>query len=179
NQETLDLPAFALKLGLSAPTGIDSRGVTVELKGIVTRSIERLSLHLNGGYEDTTDSRRTERAGPSKPAIGGGNPVGAPQFTRATLVVDVFSEQTVRRRESNVVGTEVGLRYQLTPRLVWDVGIGTEFAGPATRSQFFGTTGLSFGFSGRSRAAARPRNESRIPALAQVNDASTSRATPC
>src|SRR5262249_14639715 len=99
NQETLDLPAFALKLGLSAPTGIDSRGVTVELKGIVTRSIERLSLHLNGGYEVTTDSRRDERDGRYKLAIGGSYPVGAPQFTRATLVVDVFTQQTVPRRD--------------------------------------------------------------------------------
>jgi len=40
----------------------------------------------------------------------------------------------------------LGLRYQLTPRIVWDVGVGTEFAGPADRSRFFGVTGFSFGF---------------------------------
>jgi len=30
--------------------------------------------------------------------------------------------------------------------MVWDVGIGTEFAGPTHRSDLFMTTGFSFGF---------------------------------
>ena len=146
NQETLSLPAFGLRLGLGLPTGVDARGYTVEVKGIVTKSIERLSLHLNAGYEFITDTRHDERDGRYDLALGFSYPVGAPQFTRATLVGDVFAEQAGRRGESTVVGAEVGLRFQLTPRVVWDVGIGTEFAGPADRSRFFGTTGFSFGF---------------------------------
>jgi len=35
------------ELGIETPTGIDARGYRIELKGIVTKSIERLSLHLN------------------------------------------------------------------------------------------------------------------------------------
>jgi Putative MetA-pathway of phenol degradation len=146
NQETISLPAFGLKLGLDAPTGIDSRGVAVEMKGIVTKSVDRLSLHFNGAYEFVTDSRHDERDGRYKFAVGASYPVGAPRFTRATFVADVFTEQSVHRGESKVVGTELGLRYQLTPRIVWDVGVGTEFAGPADRSRFFGVTGFSFGF---------------------------------
>jgi outer membrane putative beta-barrel porin/alpha-amylase len=146
NQETLGLPAFGVKLGLEAPTGIDSRGFAVELKGIVTKSFERLSIHFNGGYEFFTDSRREERDGQYSLVLGASYPVGAPKFTRATLIADVFSEQSVHRGEPNVVGTELGLRYQLTPRIVWDVGVGTEFAGPGDRSRLFGVTGFSFGF---------------------------------
>lgn len=146
NQETLTLPALGVKLGLDAPTGIDSRGFAVELKGIVTKSFERLSIHFNGGYEFFTDSRREERDGQYSLVLGASYPVGAPRFTRATLIADVFTEQSVHRGEPNVVGTELGLRYQLTPRIVWDVGVGTEFAGPGDRSRFFGVTGFSFGF---------------------------------
>ena len=146
NQETLTLPAFAVKVGLDTPTGVDARGVGVEVKGIVTKSVERLSVHLNAGYEFLTSSRDEERDGRYKLALGASYPVGAPKFTRVTIVGDVFAEQSVARREPTVVGTEVGLRYQLTPRIVWDVGIGTEFAGPAHRSTFFMTTGFSFGF---------------------------------
>ncbi len=91
-------------------------------------------------------TRDEERDGRYKLALGASYPVGAPKFTRATIVGDVFAEQSVASREPTVVGTEVGLRYQLTPRIVWDVGIGTEFAGPAHRSTFFMTTGFSFGF---------------------------------
>ena len=125
---------------------MDARGYSVEVKGIVTKSVERLSLHLNAGYEFVTDSRHDERDGRYELALGFSYPVGAPRFTRATLVGDVFAEQAVHRGESTTVGTEVGVRFQLTPRLVWDIGVGTEFAGPASRSPFFATTGLSFGF---------------------------------
>jgi Putative MetA-pathway of phenol degradation len=146
NQETLSLPAFGVRLSLDLPTGVDAHGYAIELKGIVTKSFERLSLHLNAGYEFITDTRSNERDGRYELALGFSYPVGAPQFTRATLVGDVFAEQSDRRGESTKVGTEIGLRYQLTPRVVWDIGIGTEFAGPADRSRFFGVTGLSFGF---------------------------------
>lgn len=146
NQETLVLPALGLKLGLDLPTGVDARGVAVEVKGIITKSIERLSLHLNAGFEFLTDTRRDERDGRYDLALGFSFPVGAPQFTRATLVGDVFAEQSVRHGETPVVGMELGLRYQLTPRIVWDVGIGTEFAGPADRSRLLFQTGFSIGF---------------------------------
>ena len=146
NQETLSHPALALKLGIDAPTGIGSRGLGIEVKGIVTKSVERLSLHLNAGYEFVTTARDDERDGRYDLALGFSYPVGAPQFTRATLVGDVFAEQAARRGESTMVGVELGLRYQLTPRIVWDVGMGTEFAGPADRSRFLFGTGFSFGF---------------------------------
>jgi Putative MetA-pathway of phenol degradation len=146
NQETISLPAFALKVGVDTPTGVGARGYGVEVKAIITKSIERLSLHLNAGYEFLIATSSGDRGGRYKFALGASYPIGAPQFTRATLVGDVFAEQSTRRGESTFVGTEVGLRYQLTPRIVWDVGIGTEFAGPAHRSDLFLTTGVSFGF---------------------------------
>jgi hypothetical protein len=146
NQETISLPALALKLGLGLPTGVDAKGVTVEVKGIITKSMERLSLHLNAGYEFFTDTRAEERDGRYEFALGFSYPVGAPQFTRATLVGDVFAEQAALRGDSTVVGAEVGLRYQLTPRIVWDVGVGSEFAGPSDRSRFSFQTGFSVGF---------------------------------
>jgi hypothetical protein len=146
NQETISVPAFGLKLGLDAPTGVDARGFGVEVKGIITKSIERLSLHFNAGYEFLTNTRDDERDGRYEFALGFSYPVGAPQFTRATLVGDVFAEQAMHRGESTVIGAELGLRYQLTPRIVWDVGVGTEFAGPADRSRFLFQTGFSFGF---------------------------------
>jgi hypothetical protein len=146
NQETLTLPAFGIKLGLGLPTGVDARGYAVELKGIVTKSFERLSLHFNAGYEFLTAIRDDERDGRYELALGFSYPVGAPQFTRATLVGDVFAEQAGHRGGSTTVGTEIGLRFQLTPRIVWDVGVGTEFAGPGDRARLFGTTGFSFGF---------------------------------
>ncbi|HET8532873.1 MAG TPA: transporter, partial [Methylomirabilota bacterium] len=146
NQETVSLPALALRIGLDTPTGVGSQSVSVEVKGIVTKSIERLAVHLNAGYQIPTSTRRDERDGVYQLALGASYPLGAPWLTRLLLVGDVFAEQAARRGESPVVGTEIGVRYQLTPRLVWDVGVGTEFAGPRRRSDLFMTTGVSIGF---------------------------------
>jgi Putative MetA-pathway of phenol degradation len=146
NQETLTLPAFGLKLELNLPTGIDSAGVDVEVKGVVTKSFDRLSLHLNVGYEFLSGTRQDECDGLYQVALGASYPVGAPQYTRTTLIGDVFTEQGSRHGGSNVVGVEIGFRHQLTARIVLDAGIGTEFAGPADRSPLFFTTGVSVGY---------------------------------
>jgi Putative MetA-pathway of phenol degradation len=146
NQETLTLPALGVKLEVNLPTGVKSNGVEVEVKGIVTKSVDRLSLHLNAGYQFLTDAARDERDGRYELVLGASYPIGAPRYTRATLIADVFTEQAIHPGQDNVVGAEVGVRYQLTPRLVWDVGGGTEFAGARDRAQFFFTTGISFGF---------------------------------
>src|SRR5260370_23600440 len=86
NQETISLPALALKVGVDTPTGVGARGYGVELKGIITKSIERLSLHLNAGYEFLIATGAGDRDGRYKFALGASYPIGAPQFTRAALV---------------------------------------------------------------------------------------------
>jgi hypothetical protein len=140
------MPAFGLKLEVELPTGVDAKGVDVQLKGMVTKSIERLSLHFNAGYQFFTDAGRGERDGRYELVLGASYPVGAPRFTRATVIADVFTEQSTHQGKRNLVGAELGLRYQLTPTVVWDVGVGTELAGPADRSPFLFSTGFSFAF---------------------------------
>lgn len=54
NQETLSVPAFGVRLTLNFPTGVDSAGVDVKAKGLVTKSIGRLSMHFNPAYEFLT-----------------------------------------------------------------------------------------------------------------------------
>src|SRR5688500_3136677 len=146
NQETLVMPALGARMEVNLPTGVDSHGVEVELKGIVTKSFERVSVHLNAGYEFLIDPARRARDGRYELVLGASFPLGAPQYTRATLVADVFTEEAVHRGEPNVGGGEIGVRYQVTPAIVWDLGVGTEFTGPADRSRLFFNTGFSFGF---------------------------------
>jgi hypothetical protein len=49
NQETLALPAFGFEAVLNLPSGVDSSGLDARVKGLVTKSFDRLSLHANGG----------------------------------------------------------------------------------------------------------------------------------
>ena len=91
-------------------------------------------------------ARRDERNGRYELVLGASYPLGAPSYTRSTVIADVFTEQAPHHGDPNVVGVELGFRYQLTRTIVWDAGVGTEFAGPSDRSLFSFTTGLSFGF---------------------------------
>src|SRR5260370_722603 len=83
NQETISLPAFALKVGVDTPTGVGARGYGIELKGIITKSIERLNLHLNAGYEFRTSTTRDQRHGRYRLSSGATYPIGPPRFPRA------------------------------------------------------------------------------------------------
>ena len=128
----------------------------VEVNGIVTRSIDRLSFHFNAGYEFVGGARREERDGRYLLALGASYPIGAPRYTRTTLLGAVFTEQSVRRGDRNVAGAEIGFRHQLTRRIVWDAGIGTEIVGPADRSPFFFTTGKASCFISSSTTQPPP-----------------------
>ncbi|MGH7428385.1 MAG: transporter [Candidatus Methylomirabilaceae bacterium] len=146
NQETLTLPALGFKLTVNLPTGVASSGVDVELKALVTKSLGRLSFHLNAAYEFLNSSFADERAGRYQFVLGASYPIGAPQYTRTTLIGDLFVEQASQRGRPDSFGAEIGFRHQLTSRIVLDAGIGTEFAGPGDRLPFFFTTGFSIGF---------------------------------
>jgi len=146
NQETLTLPALGLRLTLNVPTGIKSSGVDFRIKGLVTKSIGRLSFHFNPAYEVFSGTKPFERDGRYDLALGASYPVGAPQHTLTAILGDVFTEQAPRRGDPQIAGVEIGVRHQWTPWTVLDAGIGTELAGPTNRSSVFLTGGFSIGF---------------------------------
>jgi hypothetical protein len=146
NQETMKLPAFGIRAGVDLPTGVDSSGVDFELMGLMTKSVGRLSLHLNAGYEFVGGAERGERDARYKVVVGPSFPLGAPKHTRTTVLADLFLEQAAHRDQDDVFGGEIGLRHQLNLRTVVDAGIGTEFSGPEDRSRFFAVTGVSVAF---------------------------------
>jgi hypothetical protein len=73
-------------------------------------------------------------------------PLGYPTSFRDTLIADVYTRQSDLRWQRNNTGVQIGLRHQLTSRLVVDAGLGTEFIGPSDRAALLGTVGLSVGF---------------------------------
>jgi hypothetical protein len=145
NQETLTLPAFAVEGELNLPTGDDSSGVDATIRGIVTRSIDRVSFHFNAGYEFLSGTPADERDGRYELALGASLPIGAPLSTRTVLIADIFTVEGARKGDDALWGVEAGVRYQFTPRVVLDGGLGTEFAG-SDRSTLLGTVGISISF---------------------------------
>jgi hypothetical protein len=146
NTETLMLPAFAMRVEADLPTGVRSKGVDAQVTGIMTRSFGRLRVHLNAGYTALGAPQGQERSGTYRVIAAASYPIGYPYRFRETLIVDVYSRQSDLVGQTNHTGVEVGLRHQLSSRIVLDGGLGTEFAGPSDRSIFMGTVGLSVGF---------------------------------
>jgi len=66
------------------PTGIDARGYAVELRGIITKSFERLSLHPQRRIRVPHVDTRREQARRTLPPWRSGRAIqfGAPKFTR-------------------------------------------------------------------------------------------------
>ena len=61
NTETLQLPAFAARIEVGLPTGVNSRGVDTELTGVMTRSFGRWRTHVNLGYTFLGSPQQNER----------------------------------------------------------------------------------------------------------------------
>jgi hypothetical protein len=146
NQETLRIPALAMKLTLDSPSGLRSRGVDTELKGILTHTVGHGRVHLNAGYQFIGHARDGERDGRYEVVLGAQYPWGYPRSFTTTLLADLFTRQSTHGNDTNNAGVEIGLRRQIAPLVIVDAGIGTEFVGPSDREIFFATVGISFGF---------------------------------
>lgn len=146
NQETLRLPALSTKLTLEFPTGVRSPGVDTILTGIMTRSFGSLRTHINAGYTFIRDANSGRRDGRYEFVLGAQYPLGRPHSFNTTLLADLFTEQSTKYGKRNPSGVEIGLRQQLAPLVVADIGVGTAFVGPAERTPLFATLGLSVGF---------------------------------
>jgi hypothetical protein len=146
NTETLTLPAMAIRVEADLPTGVNSKGVDTQLTGILTRSFGRLRVHLNMGYSLIGSPQGQERPGAYRAVAAVSYPLGYPTSFRDTLIASVYSRQSDLRGQRNHTGIEIGLRHQLSSRVVLDGGLGTEFVGPSDRAALLGTVGVSVGF---------------------------------
>ena len=146
NTETLNIPALAMRVEVDLPTGVQSKGVDTQLTGVMTRSIGRWRVHLNAGYTFLGLPQGQERPGTYRVIAAVSYPLGYPTSFRDTLIMDVYTRQSDLKGQRNNTGVEIGLRHQLSSRIVLDTGLGTEFYGPSDRSALTGTIGLSVGF---------------------------------
>ena len=146
NTETLCLPAFAARVEVGLPTGVNSKGIDTELTGVMTRSFGRWRTHVNVGYTFLGSPQNNERSGTYRLVAAVSYPLGYPMSVRDTIIVNLFTRRSDLKGQNNPSGVGVGLRHQVSSRVVFDAGLGTEFYGPADRSVFFSTVGLSVGF---------------------------------
>ena len=125
---------------------MNAKGVDTALTGVMTRSYGQWRVHLNVGYTFLGIPQGNERSGTYRVVAAVSYPLGFPTSFRDTIIANVFTSQSNLVGQPNPTGLGIGLRHQVSSRIVFDLGLGTEFAGPSDRSVFFSTVGLSVGF---------------------------------
>jgi len=143
-QETMSLPALALKYTLELPTGTRSEGVDTEIKALVTKSISSVSFHFN-----LTDRFIGERSFAARSSLlifdlGASLPLFISHGGRNLLLAGWHSEQYPYPWGDNVTGFGLGIRRQQTARTVLDAGVETESSYGVTNVRFAG--GLSWSY---------------------------------
>ena len=126
NQETLDLPAFAFKVGADFTGAAEAGGgdgVDPFVGLIVDRTIGDTSLyqkvHFNFLYQFNGSRLDDERDGRYEVALGYSRRLGG----SAMLVADLVRLQDMMENEESNFA-EVGIRYATTPQSVLSAGVG-------------------------------------------------------
>ncbi|MDX1660933.1 MAG: hypothetical protein R3326_04000 [Gemmatimonadota bacterium] len=119
NRETWSWPAFSARVDVETPGagGLGRDAWAASVKGIATRSFDRLRLHANGGYTvaEAADGGDFWRAG-----LALDYPIGL--FSR-TVMADVYAEIPTGEEDARV-WTTIGTRWQWTNTTVLDFGVG-------------------------------------------------------
>jgi hypothetical protein len=148
-REIGDAPALAYRVELGLPTGRGSQGLDVKLRGIATKALGQYDkVHLNLDADLATNPRLGERKVAFGAILGYTNPLGYPKRFDTTMAAE-FAVQQSRNNGQGFTGTiGFGVRRQLSPRTVFDLGIESDVFATrgATQSPFRLTVGYSVGF---------------------------------
>lgn len=149
NVETRTLPALAVAAEVLLPVGglAPDRAYT-SLKGIATRTFSWARFHINGQYTLGADAEEGDQVGEASRWMAG-IAVDRTFPLRSFLVTaDVFAEQPLVDDEELAWTAETGFRYQTSPELNIDFGVGRRFAG--AEQGWFLTFGAAHAFAVRS-----------------------------
>lgn len=126
-RETIGSPGLAFRVDTYLPTGTDpesQRGVDFRLRGILSKTIkgnERLHLNLDGIVR--TAAGAGNRTFLPSATLGYTRPVGYPRRFDRTALAEIAYRTDERRGTGGIVSVGAGMRQQVTPRSVVDVGI--------------------------------------------------------
>jgi outer membrane putative beta-barrel porin/alpha-amylase len=149
NREHGNTPAFSLRGDVFFPTGRDSQGVALRLRGIVSKQADQYGrLHVNLDLNANPGAPRGEREFHPGVTFGYSRPIGYPTRFDTTGLAEFSVQAGEERGTGPVLTVGVGLRRQVTVRSVFDIGLQSDVAGfdgaPRDRIRFI--AGYSVGF---------------------------------
>jgi len=139
NAESLRLPAVALKAQVELPTGAGASASALTLKGILTKTLGFHRLHLNASHTASRTREPDERRHRWQGVAGWDRPLGL----QSLLIADLVVRQPEKRPGNAVVDFELGLRRQMTPRMVISFGAGWGLSTRRNRDPFFFSVALT------------------------------------
>ena len=147
NRETASAPAFGFRADFNLPTGRGSRGVDGRLRGIASRKLGAYGrVHLNLDLDVNSRASQNESSTRLGAILGYLQPLDYPTRFDRTLVAQVGFRENEARGESAVATLGVGIRQQITPRSVFDVGIKSDVSGGQNRDTLQIVAGYSTAF---------------------------------
>jgi hypothetical protein len=148
-REINNAPALAHRIELGLPTGRGARGVDAKFRAIATRALRQYDkVHLNLDASVATNPGPGERNVALGVILGYTNPLGYPRKFDQTMVAELALQQSRRIGEGYVGSVGIGLRRQISPQSVFDIGIASDLFSTkgAERSPFRLALGWSIGF---------------------------------
>lgn len=126
-RETRNSPALALKAEAELPT--DRGGATeYRLRGILSQAVRQYDrFHLNLDVDFAPNAAADELKTRFGAILGYTKPIGYPTHFDTTAVAELGIRQAERRGDPALMSLGLGIRRQVTPRSVFDIGIQTEF----------------------------------------------------
>lgn len=147
NRETESSPAFGFRADATLPTGRNSRGLDFRLRGIASRKLGAYGrVHLNLDLNVEGRARDGESSTRSGAILGYSQPLGYPSRFDRTLVAQIGVRANEQRGESAITTLGVGLRQQITPQSVFDIGFKSDVSGGANRDTLQLVAGYSKAF---------------------------------
>jgi hypothetical protein len=147
NREIGNTPAFGVRADAFLPTGRGSRGVDFRLRGIASKSFRQYArLHLNLDLQVDNSPAAGDRKTQPGVILGYSQPLGYPTRFDRTLLAQVGYRANPLKGQSGITKIGVGLRQQVTPQSVFDVGLVSEVSGGAGREAFKLVAGYSTAF---------------------------------
>lgn len=148
-REIDNAPALAYRVDVGLPTGRDSRGLDVRLRGIATKALGQYDkLHLNLDLGLAVDAHEDERNVTFGAILGYSTPLGYPKRFDQTLVAELALQQSALKGEGYTGTVGVGLRKQVGVRSVFDIGLESDLFSTkgASKSPLRLAIGYSIGF---------------------------------
>lgn len=147
NREHGNTPALSLRADASLPTGRDSRGVDVRLRGIASRQFQQFGrLHLNLDMKFNNSAQAGERRIVPGAILGYSQPLGYPTKFDRTLVAQIGVSASAQRGERAATTIGIGLRQQVRVRSVFDIGLKSDITGGRDRTSLALVAGYSTQF---------------------------------